>query len=129
MKVLTKILTRDDIDVETLISYIKAGYRINVVIEDVAQPFSEPEWVYRVFVYERVRDDDNTEWTMSSWWENPDYEGDETHKARANEYLASTGNYPKVSVVTKTVSEVINAIAYDWFGCYDGRISILVDAI
>lgn len=129
MKVLTKILTRDDANVEDVISCIKAGYRINVVIEDITQPFSEPEWSYGVRVYERVRNDDNTEWTMSSWWENPDYEGDTTAKVRADEYLVSTMNYPKVGVVTKTITEVINDIVYDDLGYYTGRVTILVELI
>ena len=129
MKVLTKILTRDDANVEDVISCIKAGYRINIVIEDTTQLFFKLEWAYGVRVYERVRNDDNTEWTMSSWWENPDYEGDATAKVRANEYLVSTGDYPKVGVVTKTITEVINDIVYDDFGYYDGKATILVELI
>lgn len=128
MKVLTKILTRDDIDAESLIYLIKAGSRINVVTEDDTQLFSKPELVHCVRVYERVRDDDNT-WQMSSWWENPDYEGDTTAKARADEYLVSAGHYPKVGTVLKTTTEVINEVVFDILGYHNGKITILVDVI
>ena len=118
MKVLTKILTIDDVNVEEVISCIKAGLRINAVVEVDAS--------YGIYVYDRI--DDNT-WQMSSWWENPDYEGDTTAKARSDEYLVGTGYYPKVGTMLKTTTEVIDEIIFDVFGYHNGKITILVDTI
>lgn len=118
MKVLTKILTIDDVNVENVVSGIKAGIRINAVVEVDAS--------YGIYVYDRI--DDNT-WQMSSWWENPDYDGDETAKERADEYLVSTRHYPKVGTTLKTTTEVINEIVFDIFGYHNGKITILVNTI
>lgn len=118
MKVLTKILTIDCVNVEDVVSSIKAGLRINAVVEVDSS--------YGIYVYDRI--DDNT-WQMSSWWENPDYEGDETAKAKADEYLVSTGYYPKVGTVLKTTTKVINEVVFDILGYHNGKITILVDVI
>lgn len=125
MKVLTKILTIDDINVEDVISGIKAGQRINAVVEDSHSLF-ENSASYGIYVYDRIAD--NT-WQKSSWWENPDYEGDETAKARADKHLVGTGHYPKVGTTLETTTEVINEVIFDIFGYHNGRITILVDVI
>jgi hypothetical protein len=118
MKVLTKILTIDDVNVEDVVSGIKAGRRVNAVVEDSAS--------YGVCVYDRM--DDNT-WQKSSWWENPDYEGNTTAKSRADEYLVGTGYYPRVGTTLETTTEVINEVIFDIFGYHNGKVTILVDVI
>lgn len=123
MKVLTKVLTIDDVNAEDVVSSIKAGRRINAVVEDSHSLF-ENDASYGIYVYDRI--DDNT-WQMSSWWENPDYEGDETAKTRADEYLVGTGYYPKVGITLKTTTEVINEVIFDIFGYHNGQITILVN--
>ena len=121
MKVLTKILTIDDVNVEDVVSGIKAGRRVNAVVEDSHSLFKNSA-SYGVCVYYRI--DDNT-WQKSSWWENPDHEGDETAKARADKYLVGTGYYPKVGTALKTTTEVINEVVFDIFGYHNGKITIL----
>lgn len=118
MKVLTKILTIDDVNVEDVVYSIKAGLRINAVVEVDSS--------YGIYVYDRI--DDNT-WQKSSWWENPDYEGDTTAKSRADEYLVSTGYYPRVGTILETTTEVINEVIFDIFGYHNGKVTILVDVI
>ena len=118
MKVLTKILTIDDVNIEDVVSGIKSGLRINAVVEVDSS--------YGIYVCDRI--DDNT-WQMSSWWENPDYEGDETAKERADEYLVSTGHYPKVGTVLKTTTEVINEVVFDILGYHSGKVTVLVNTI
>lgn len=125
MKVLTKILTIDDVNVEDVVSGIKAGRRVNAVVEDSHSLF-ENSASYGVCVYDRI--DDNT-WQKSSWWENPDYEGDTTAKSRADKYLVNTGHYPKVGIILNTTAEVINEVLFDIFGYHNGKVSILVDTI
>lgn len=125
MKVLTKILTIDDVNVEDVVSGIKAGLRVNAVVED-SHSFFENNASYGIYVYDRIAD--NT-WQMSSWWENPDYEGDTAQKTRADEYLASTGYYPKVGTTLKTTTEVINEIIFDILGYHNGKVTILANMI